>query len=189
MSRKEILLAGAGGQGILFFGTILSLAAVHQGKRVVSTPSYGAAVRGGEVKCGVVISDEEIYDPGIADADIVVALNDASLKAFGAQVKEGGVLICGESEKTGAIVSSFNKPFQLISVPLHDLGPEKYHNMIAMGVLVKMNGDLNMDLVKEALTKEMKKRGREGLVEENLKAIQAGSEWYLNRRWQEVRQR
>ncbi len=82
MGRKEILLAGAGGQGILFFGSILALAAVRAGKKVVSTPSYGAAVRGGSVKCGVIISEEEIHDPVVDDADIVVALNEASLKSL-----------------------------------------------------------------------------------------------------------
>lgn len=179
MSRKEILLSGAGGQGVLFLGNIVSLVAIQTGKRVVTNPTYGAAMRGGEVKCGVVISDEEIYDPVVDDADIVIALNEASLKRFGSKVKEGGTLLCEASENTVAITASFNKPFQLISIPFHDLGPERYYNMIAMGVLSQIDLDLNIDLVKEALNKEMKKRGRQSLLEENLKAIQAGSDWYL----------
>lgn len=180
MSRKEILLSGAGGQGVLFMGNIVSLAAFQTGKKVVTNPTYGSAVRGGEVKCGVVISDEEIYDPVVDDADIVIALNEASLKRFGFKVKEDGTLLCGASENVAAITASFNKQFQLIAIPFQDLGPERYYNMIAMGVLSKIDSDLNIDLVKETLNKEMKKSGRENLLEENLKAIQAGSIWYLN---------
>jgi 2-oxoglutarate ferredoxin oxidoreductase subunit gamma len=187
MSRREILLAGAGGQGVLFLGNILSLAAVKKGKRVATTPSYGVAVRGGEVKCGVIISDEAIYDPVVDEADIVVALDEASLKTFGPQVKEGGILICGESEEISSIVHSFKKKFQLISTPLHDLGSERYHNMIAMGIFLQIDSNLNIDLVKEALIKEIKKRGRESLIEENLKAIQAGMNWYLNEKGREKR--
>lgn len=178
MSRKEILIGGTGGQGVLFLGSILSLAAVEEGKKVVTTSSYGAAVRGGSVKCGVVISDEEIYDPVVTDADIVVTLNEASLEQCSSKVKKGGTLICGESEKTAAITTSMNKPFQLISIPLHKLGPERYHNMIALGIFLQVASDLDVTLIKETLVKEVKKRGKESLVEENLKAIQAGIDWY-----------
>ena len=180
MERKEILLAGAGGQGILFLGNILSVAVVQKGKKVVTTPSYGAAVRGGNVECGVIVSDQEIHDPVVDDADVVVALNEASLKKFGPKVKEGGLLICKASEETETIVNTFNKRFHLISVPLGDLGADRYHNMVAMGVYLQVDPDLSVDLVREALIEEMEKRGRESLVEENLKAIQAGSEWYLS---------
>jgi Pyruvate/2-oxoacid:ferredoxin oxidoreductase gamma subunit len=52
--------------------------------------------------------------------------------------------------------------------------------MVAMGVYLQVAPDLSVDLVREALIEEMEKRGRESLVEENLKAIQAGSEWYMS---------
>ncbi len=186
MGREEILVAGAGGQGVLFFGTMISLIAAQKGKKVISIPSYGAAMRGGEVKCGVVISDEEIHDPAVENADFVVTLNEASLKKYGSKVKEGGVLICAESEKTAAIVSSFGKEFQLISVPFGNLGPEKYHNMIAMGIFAEMDTNLNVDMIEEALTKEMKKKGKGSLLEENLKAIKAGRDWYVEKRRKQI---
>ncbi len=179
--RKEIKLAGSGGQGVLFLGRILSLAAIQKGMRVVTSPSYGAAVRGGDVQCGVIISDEEIHDPVVDDADITIALSEASLKEFGPKVKEGGVLICEESERTAAIVTSLNKQFQPISIPLRELGATRYHNMIAMGVLLQIYPDLNVDLIEDVLMKDLKKRGRERLVEENIKAIQAGSDWYIKK--------
>lgn len=182
MGRKDILLGGAGGQGILFLGNILSLAAVQKGKRVVTTPSYGAAVRGGEVKCGVVIADEEIHDPIVDEAEVVVTLNEASLRGCGPKVKKGGFLICDQSEQTAAIVTSINKPFNLIAVPLRKLGAEKYHNIITLGILLQIAPELDVDLIKETLIKDIKKRGKESLVDENLKAMQAGIDWYQNQK-------
>ena len=180
MARKEILVAGTGGQGILFFGKILSLAAAQREKRVVSTSSYGAAVRGGDVNCGIIISDEEIHNPLLDDADIIVALSEAALKKYGHRVKQEGTLICEESENTSAVVSSFNKRFQLISIPLHDLGTKRYHNMVAMGVCLECEPDLTFDLIKEAVIKTLGKKGNERLIKENLDAIKAGGDWYLS---------
>ncbi len=178
MAKREILLSGSGGQGVLFLGNILSLAAAQKGKRVATTPSYGAAVRGGEVKCGVIFSDEEIYDPIVDEAEILVALNEASLKAFGPQIKEQGLLICGDSEENRATIKSWGKRVQVIPVPLKSLGGERTHNMIALGVFLEVEPELTYELIKAALTKEMKKRGRENLVEENLEAVQQGIRWY-----------
>lgn len=180
MGRTEIILAGSGGQGVLFLGNILGLAAERKRMKVVVAPSYGASVRGGDVQCGVIISDEEIHDPIVDDADIVVALSEAALKKFSPKVKEGGILICEESEKTAAITYS-NKQFQLISIPLSNLGPARYHNMIAMGSFLHIYPDLDFDLIKDILIKDLKKRGREIFVEENLKAIQTGSDWYIKK--------
>jgi Pyruvate/2-oxoacid:ferredoxin oxidoreductase gamma subunit len=114
----------------------------------------------------------------VDDADIAVILNEASLKKFGPKVKEGGTLLYNEVENASEIINSFERQFKKISIPLRDLGSERYHNMIALGALLQIEPELNGNFIKEALAKEMKKRGRENLVQENLKSIQAGSDWY-----------
>jgi len=182
MSQKEILVAGAGGQGVLFAGNILCLAAAQKGRRVVATPSYGAAVRGGEVRCGVVISDEEIYDPLVDNPDIAIMLNEACLKKFGSKIKEGGIFLCDASEKAGEIAASFGKKFRLISIPLRNLGPDRYHNMIALGVFTQMDADISLGILEETLRQEIGKKGKSNLLDENLRAIKAGSDWYLSER-------
>jgi 2-oxoglutarate ferredoxin oxidoreductase subunit gamma len=178
MSRKEILVAGAGGQGVLFAANILCLAAAQKGKRVVSTPSYGAAVRGGEVRCGVIISDEEIFDPLVDNPDIAIMLNENCLKKFGGKIKAGGIMVSDASEKAGEIAASFGKKFQLIPVPLKTLGPDRYHNMIALGVFTQIDDDINLATLEETLRQEIGRKGKADLLQENLKAIKAGSDWY-----------
>ena len=59
-SEKHIIIAGFGGQGVLFLGTTLAEAAIIEGKNTTWMPSYGAEMRGGSANCFVVISDGEI---------------------------------------------------------------------------------------------------------------------------------
>jgi len=182
MSRKEILLAGAGGQGVLFASNILCLAAANKGRSVVSTPSYGAAVRGGEVRCGVIIADGEIFDPLVDSPDIAVILNENCLKKFGSRIKSAGIMLCDASENVGEIVASFGKNFQLIPIPFKNLGPERYCNMIALGVFSQIDGDINLAVLEETLRQEIGRKGKGDLLQENLKAIKAGNDWYVAER-------
>jgi 2-oxoglutarate ferredoxin oxidoreductase subunit gamma len=178
MSRKEILIAGAGGQGVLFTGNILCLTAAQKGRRVFAAPSYGAAVRGGEVRCGIVICDEEILDPLVDNPDIAIMLNENCLKKFGGKIKAGGIMVCDASEKTGEIAASFGKKFELIPVPLKSLGPDRYHNMIALGVFAQINDAINLEALEATLRQEIGRKGKGDLLQENLKAVKAGSDWY-----------
>jgi 2-oxoglutarate ferredoxin oxidoreductase subunit gamma len=182
MSRKEILVTGAGGQGVLLLGNLLCLAAAKKGGRVIAKPTYGAAMRGGEVKCEIVISGTEIHDPALDDPDVVVALNDAGLRKFGSRVRNGGVLICEGSGKGEGPPAGLGGQVNVIAVPYKALGPEKSCNMVALGVYSAVDPDFGLELLKETVAKEMKKGGKESLLEENLKALQAGSDWYLRER-------
>ncbi len=68
-SEKHIIIAGFGGQGVLFLGTTLAEAAIIEGKNTTWMPSYGAEMRGGSANCFVVISDGEIPSPLFDEAD------------------------------------------------------------------------------------------------------------------------
>jgi len=182
MSRKEILFAGAGGQGVLFASNIVCLAAANTGRSVVSTPSYGAAVRGGEVRCGVVIANAEIFDPLVDNADISVILNENCLKKFGSRIKAGGTMLCDASEKAGEIAASFGKKFRLVPIPFKDLGPERFFNIISLGVFSQINDDITLTVLEDTLRQEIGRKGKADLLQENLKAIKAGSDWYAAER-------
>ena len=57
--QTEIVIAGFGGQGVLFAGQILAYSGMDAGKEVTWIPSYGPEMRGGTANCTVIISDEE----------------------------------------------------------------------------------------------------------------------------------
>ena len=63
--QKEIIIAGFGGQGVLFGGQVLAYAAMDSGKEVTWIPSYGPEMRGGTANCTVVIADHEIGSPAL----------------------------------------------------------------------------------------------------------------------------
>ena len=57
---KQILIAGFGGQGVLFAGKFLAYKGLTEGKQVSWLPSYGPEMRGGTANCSIILSDDPI---------------------------------------------------------------------------------------------------------------------------------
>ncbi|MFR4197679.1 MAG: 2-oxoacid:acceptor oxidoreductase family protein, partial [Ruminococcus sp.] len=76
----EIILAGFGGQGILFAGKILAYCALMDNREISWLPSYGPEMRGGTANCSVCISDEPIGSPVVTNPDCLIAMNGPSYK-------------------------------------------------------------------------------------------------------------
>src|SRR5512141_1419227 len=91
--QKEIMIAGFGGQGVLFAGQVLAYAAMDLGKETTWIPSYGPEMRGGTANCTVIIAEEEIGSPLVRNPGAVVAMNLPSLEKYEQVVKAGGVLV------------------------------------------------------------------------------------------------
>ena len=97
MSTTKIIIAGFGGQGILFTGKLMTYQGLLDGKYVSWLPSYGPEVRGGTCNCSVIISDEPIGSPIIDNPDIVIAMNRPSLDKYEPRVAKGGKLFVESS--------------------------------------------------------------------------------------------
>ena len=82
MATTEILLAGFGGQGILFAGKILAYCGLMDNKELSWLPSYGPEMRGGTCNCSVCISDTPIGSPLVLTPDILVALFQEKVLSF-----------------------------------------------------------------------------------------------------------
>ena len=85
--NKEILLAGFGGQGILFAGKVLAYCGLMDKKELSWSPSYGPEMRGGTANCSVCISDEPIASPLVTEPDLMMAMNQPSFEKFINKVK------------------------------------------------------------------------------------------------------
>ena len=91
---KQILLAGFGGQGILFSGKFLAYEGLIEGKELSWLPSYGPEMRGGTANCSVILSDEPVGSPIVNNPDILIAMNLPSLDKYeGATVPEGQIFV------------------------------------------------------------------------------------------------
>src|SRR3954453_10800693 len=87
-----IKVAGFGGQGVLLLGQLIAEMGMREHMEVSWLPSYGPEMRSGSAHCHVTLSHDRIGTPLIASPDVVIAMNEISLKKFAAQVAPGGVI-------------------------------------------------------------------------------------------------
>ena len=93
MALKNFLLAGFGGQGILFSGKVIAYSGLMDGKEVSWLPSYGPEMRGGTANCSVCISDDPIGSPLVLSPDVLMAMNLQSFDKFINAVVSGGTAV------------------------------------------------------------------------------------------------
>ena len=95
MSAYQILLAGFGGQGVLFAGKFLAYKGLLEDKHVSWLPSYGPEMRGGTANCSVIISDTDVGSPIVTRPDILIAMNRPSLDKYEDKVVPGAASAYG----------------------------------------------------------------------------------------------
>lgn len=170
------LIAGSGGQGILFLGKLLAQGAMLEGRNVTWFPSYGAEIRGGTANCTVIISDEMIGSPIRRNPDILVVMNEASKEKFEDRIKEGGLMIMDSS--------LIKKPLkrqdvEAIEVPASEMaasmGSATFANMVMLGAL------LSEDLLNESSAlsalEELTPSRRKQTIDINKNAIRRGKSY------------
>ena len=96
-AELRIVLAGFGGQGVLFAGKVAAYAGLIDDREVSWLPSYGPEMRGGTANCSVTLSDEPIGSPLVTAPDVLVALNQPSYDKFVDAVRPGGVIVADTS--------------------------------------------------------------------------------------------
>lgn len=119
--QQEVIIAGFGGQGVLFAGLLLAYAAMDEGKDVTWIPSYGPEMRGGTANCTVVVSDEEIGSPFVKNPSAVLAMNLPSLDKYEKLVKPGGVLVVNASMVNREVE---RKDINVVSLPANEIADE-----------------------------------------------------------------
>lgn len=172
--NMEIILAGFGGQGILFAGKLLAYIGLFDNKEVSWLPSYGPEMRGGTANCSVCISDEPIGSPLVVEPDVLIAMNGPSRDKFINSVKPGGIaiidsaLVSGKSERDD--ISCFYIPATELAAQ-HEM--KGMANIILAGKLIKETGLGSAEEIKAALNKIIPPK-KSALVEVNLNALRLG---------------
>ncbi len=158
------LVAGSGGQGVLFLSKLLAQAAMTAGKNVTFFPSYGAEMRGGTANCTVVISDGIIGSPVVRTPDVVVAMNAASMARFEPKLRPGGLFIYDCSLVKAPLGRT---DLEVVAVPASDvaagLGDNKAANMVLLGALIAREPILGIDEALSALERITPAHRRAGL--------------------------
>ncbi len=165
---ERIIIAGAGGQGIMLLGKVLAEAAMLEDKFVTWLPAYGAEVRGGKAFCMVIISDKEIGSPYISKADSLIIMNEPSLQHFKNRLVENGLLVLNSS--LAKDVKEQGYPFTDTALKLGNI---KVANIVALGSYLALKNTLSWKTISEVI-KKMAPKDKPELVEINQKAFVAG---------------
>jgi 2-oxoglutarate ferredoxin oxidoreductase subunit gamma len=170
----QILLAGFGGQGILFAGKVLAYCAMTEGLHITWLPSYGPEMRGGTANCSVCISDEDIGSPIIQNPDIFIAMNTPSFEKFIGSVKSGGLVISDSSIVSGETERSDITHIKTAASDIAEKnGLQGGANMVLLGRLMEATKLFSDETVKKALEKCIPPK-RAHLIEANLRAMALG---------------
>ena len=177
--KKEIIISGFGGQGVLSMGKILAYSGLMDDKEVTWMPAYGPEQRGGTANVTVIVSDERISSPILSKYDIAVVLNQPSLEKFEPKIKPGGILIY---DGFGIINPPTRKDITIYRIDAMDKAAEmkngKVFNMIVLGGLLKVAPVVSTKGVEKALFKTLPER-HHALIPLNMQAIEEGGKIML----------
>ena len=168
----KIKIAGFGGQGVLLLGQLLIEMGMREGLEVSWLPSYGPEMRSGSAHCHVCLSKERIGSPLVAHPDVLVAMNEFSLRKFAHEVAAGGVILYNGA----SLPADFSAPeAQVIAIPASEiadkLGSTKVTNIVMMGALLEETECLAPGTAMSVLEDKVKKLD---LLEIDRKALTEG---------------
>ena len=174
MNTHEILIAGFGGQGVLFMGKFVAYKGMLEGKQVSWLPSYGPEMRGGTANCSIIISDLPVGSPIVSTPDILIAMNGPSLEKYEDTVKTGGTIIYDSALITQTVKRQDVNVFPLPATKLaSDNGYPTLSNMMLLGTLLEHTDAIHVEGLEEALEKVVSAR-KKALIGVNKEAIEAG---------------
>lgn len=170
---EDVVMAGFGGQGLMFIGKLLAYSAMKEGKHVTWIPSYGPEMRGGTANCNVVISDGEIGSPVPPHPCAAIVMNNPSLETFEPKLKSDGLLLVNTSFVTEPVS---RKDVRTVCVAANQVaieaGNEKAANMVMLGAYISHTHAVSRESVIDGL-KELF-AAKASVLEANIKAFEAG---------------
>ena len=174
--KKELIIAGFGGQGVLSMGKILAYSGLMEGKEVSWMPSYGPEQRGGTANVTVIVSDDRISSPIVNSYDCAIILNQPSLEKFESRVKSGGILIFDGYGITTPPTRSDIAIYRIDGMDAAvEMNAAKTFNMIILGGLLKVTPIVKIENVLLGLKKSLPERHHH-LIPMNETAIKKGME-------------
>ena len=178
MKTTQILIAGFGGQGVLFAGKFLAYKGLVQDKNISWLPSYGPEMRGGTANCSVIISNMPVGSPIIEKPDILVAMNLPSLQKFVNAVVPGGKIIIDSTLIDAKVERTDVEVFYVPATQMaKDAGFATLANMILTGKVLQASGCADFAGNKETLESFIPAK-KANLIDINCKALQIGCYYF-----------
>jgi len=176
--RKDIRIAGFGGQGIILAGIVIGkAAALHDNIYAVQTQSYGPEARGGASRTEIVVSNEDVDYPKVQNPDIFVAMSHTALIAYLDDLKDNGILIVDpdmiSEEEVMPFVQKHN--IKLYKAPAtrtaaEEIGIKIVANIVMIGAITRITKVVSEEAARVAIAESVPP----GTEKKNLAAFEAG---------------
>jgi indolepyruvate ferredoxin oxidoreductase beta subunit len=187
--KKDIILAGVGGQGILTIATIIGHAAANAGISLKQAEVHGMSQRGGDVQSNLRLSTEEIHSDLIKKgaADIIISMEPMEALRYLPYLAPDGCVITSSNPFVNipnypdeeALAQELNNLPHVVSLPIEDVAREnnapKSANIILLGMAAKYIEILSAEQLRESVGRVFASKG-EQVIEANLRAFDLGVE-------------
>ncbi len=187
--KKDIILSGVGGQGILSIATIIGDAATRAGLNLKQAEVHGMSQRGGEVESGLRLSDTEIHSDlvPLGAADIILSMEPMEALRYLPFLHEGGFVVTSSSpfrnidpypeEAVRAALAGLDRviTLDLDGITRTNAIPQSA-NVVLLGAAAGIIGILSPEQLRESIRNIFAAKG-ERVVEMNLKAFEIGREY------------
>ena len=185
--KKDIILAGVGGQGILTIATIIGDAAVAAGLSLKQAEVHGMSQRGGDVQSNLRLSTEPIYSDLIKQggADIIISMEPMEALRYLPYMAKDGVVVTSSNvfknipnyPDEQALMSELQALPRVSVLPIEDLAKQnsmpKSANVVLLGMAAKYIEILSPDQLRESIKRVFASKG-EKVVEMNCQAFDLG---------------
>ena len=171
--RKEVKMAGFGGQGVVLMGMILAEAAgYYEDLEIAQTQSYGPEARGGACRAEVVLSDEVIDYTKTLNADVFVAMSQPALERYLPEIDPNRAEVFVDDTLVTKIPKEVKHLHRVSATRLAEerCGNRMVANIIMLGAVVKKTGLISIDSLRSAILERLPPK----LREVNLKAFETG---------------
>ena len=185
--KKDIILAGVGGQGILSIASCIGIAAVEENLYLKQAEVHGMSQRGGDVQSHLRLSSNEIASDLIPEgkADMIISVEPMEALRYLPMLSKNGVIIPAsepfinidnypEVEKVYEELKKHNAIIVDADTIAKECGNIRAANMVIFGAAVP-SLEIDMQTIENSIRKQFGSKGEE-VVELNLKAVKAGFE-------------
>ena len=177
MKTTQILIAGFGGQGILFAGKFLAYKGLLEDLQVSWLPSYGPEMRGGTANCNVILSEEPVGSPIVTSPDVLIAMNLPSLQKYVDAVVPGGQIYVDSTLSAEKVERTDVEVYYIPATAMaNEAGVPTLANMVMMGHVLQHNPQLTFEGTEVTVQKLVPPKKAE-LVGLNMKALEAGRDY------------
>ena len=185
--KKDIILSGVGGQGILSIATVIGEAATREGLQLKQAEVHGMSQRGGDVQSNLRLSDQVIYSDLIAkgSADLIISMEPMEALRYLPYLSKDGVIITSskpfvnipnypELDQVLAELSSLPKVVMAdIEQLAKEAGNPKGANMVLLGMAASYLEIVSADDLRDSLCRIFERKGA-AIVEANCKCFDLG---------------